>query len=93
MSSTGLGPFYDGLTHFLTSPEDWVSALALALLAGLRGVEHGRRVVFVLPAAWLLGMLCGLTAAASNAVRSVRRSRCSCWVGWSSPTSSSRCAR
>jgi hydrogenase/urease accessory protein HupE len=30
-------------------------------------VEHGRRTAFVLPAAWLLGMLCGLNAAASSA--------------------------
>lgn len=67
LNSTGLGPVYDGLTHFLTSPEDLVSALALALLAGLRGVAHGRRAVFVLPAAWLLGMLCGLTAPAMSA--------------------------
>lgn len=67
LNSTGLGPVYDGLIHFLTSPEDLVSALALALLAGLGGVEHGRRAVFVLPAAWLLGMLCGMTAATAEA--------------------------
>lgn len=66
LNSTGLGPVYDGLTHFLTSPEDLVPVLALALLAGLRGVDHGRRAVLVLPAAWLLGMLCGLTAATTD---------------------------
>jgi hydrogenase/urease accessory protein HupE len=58
--TTGLGPVYDGLSHFAMTPEDLVPALALALLAGLRGAAHGRRALFVLPAAWLLGGLLGL---------------------------------
>ena len=66
LNSTGMGPIYDGLMHFLTSPEDLIPVLALALLAGLRGAVHGRRALFVLPGAWLLGGLAGLTAAASN---------------------------
>jgi hydrogenase/urease accessory protein HupE len=61
-----MGPLYDGLMHFLMSPEDLVPALALALLAGLRGTAYGRRAVFTLPAAWLLGSLFGLTATATN---------------------------
>lgn len=59
--TTGLGPLYDGLLHFALAPEDLVPVLALALLAGLRGVNHGRRALFVLPAAWLLGGVIGLT--------------------------------
>jgi len=66
LDSTGMGPLYDGLMHFLTSPEDLIPALALALLAGLRGTAYGRRAVFTLPAAWLLGSLFGLTAVAAN---------------------------
>jgi len=66
LNSTGVGPLYDGLMHFLMSPEDLVPALALALLAGLRGAAYGRRALFTLPAAWLLGSLFGLTAAATN---------------------------
>jgi hydrogenase/urease accessory protein HupE len=62
-----MGPVYDGLMHFLTSPEDVVPALALALLAGLRGMPYGRRVMFTLPAAWLLGSLFGLSAAPAGA--------------------------
>jgi urease accessory protein len=58
--STGLGPVYDGISHFALSPEDLIPVLALALLAGLRGKEHGRRALIVLPAAWLLGGLVGL---------------------------------
>ncbi len=59
--TTGLGSLYDGLLHFALTPEDLVPALALALLAGLRGATHGRRALFVLPAAWLLGGVIGLT--------------------------------
>lgn len=66
LNSTGMGPIYDGLMHFLLSPEDLVAALALALLTGLRGANHGRRALSVLPSAWLLGGLIGLTAAATN---------------------------
>jgi hydrogenase/urease accessory protein HupE len=66
LNTTGLGPIYDGLMHFLMSPEDFVPVLALALLAGLRGAAYGRRALFVLPVAWLLGGLAGLSVAAAN---------------------------
>jgi len=65
LNATGMGPIYDGLMHFLMSPEDFVPVLALALLAGLRGAAYGRRALFVLPAAWLLGGLTGLSAVAA----------------------------
>ena len=67
LASSGLGPAYDGALHFLTSPEDLVPVLALALLAGLRGAAHGRRVLFTLAPAWLLGGLAGLGAVTSSA--------------------------
>lgn len=66
LNSTGMGPIYDGLMHFLMSPEDLIPVLALALLSGLRGASYGRRTLFVLPAAWLLGGLIGLAASSSN---------------------------
>ena len=66
LNTTGMGPIYDGLMHFLTSPEDLIPVLALALLAGLRGAAYGRRALFTIPAAWLLGGLIGLSAAAAN---------------------------
>jgi len=62
LNSTGLGPVYDGVAHFLTSPEDLPAVLALALWAGARGASYGRRALFVLPSAWLLGSLLGMTA-------------------------------
>jgi hypothetical protein len=40
-------------------------ALALALLAGLRGAAHVRRALCVLPAAWLLGGVLGLAHTAA----------------------------
>lgn len=58
--NTGLGPFYDGVSHFALTPEDLLPALALALLAGQRGAPAGRHVLFALPLAWLLGGLAGL---------------------------------
>jgi hydrogenase/urease accessory protein HupE len=67
LNSTGMGPIYDGSTHFLLSPEDLVPVLALALLSGQRGAPFGRRTLFVLPAAWLLGGLVGLSTGAANA--------------------------
>ena len=60
-----MGPVYDGLVHFVLSPEDLLPVIALALLAGLRGTAYGRRALFVLPAAWLLGGLIGLAAPAT----------------------------
>jgi urease accessory protein len=66
LNSTGMGPFYDGLIHFLMSPEDIIPVLALALLAGLRGASYGRRALFTLPVAWFLGGLAGLTVTSAN---------------------------
>ncbi len=71
LNSTGMGPIYDGLMHFLMSPEDFTPVLALALLAGLRGASYGRRALFVLPAAWLFGGLIGLAATSANGHLSV----------------------
>lgn len=56
---TGLGPVYDGVTHFALTPEDLIPALALALLVGLRGKDHARRAIFALPLAWFLGGVAG----------------------------------
>jgi hydrogenase/urease accessory protein HupE len=58
--TTGLGPFYDGLSHLAMSPDDLLSAMALAILAGLAGARAGRNVLFLLPPVWLLGGLFGL---------------------------------
>jgi urease accessory protein len=69
--TTGLGPFYDGVSHLLLSPDDLLGVLGLALLAGLGGARGGRLVLCTLPSVWVLGGLLGLhqpTAAALPAV-------------------------
>jgi len=58
--NTGLGPLYDGVSHFALTPEDFLPALALALLAGQRGSRAGRLALFTLPGAWLAGGVGGL---------------------------------
>jgi urease accessory protein len=62
--TTGLGPVYDGITHLLLSLEDLLPVIALALLAGLGGPVDGRRALFVLPFAWVLGGIAGFASAA-----------------------------
>jgi len=62
--ATGLGPVYDGIIHFALTPEDLIPAVALALFAGLRGKDHARCVMFVLPLAWLAGGVAGTSIAA-----------------------------
>src|SRR5262245_33747208 len=59
LMNTGLGPFYDGLVHFFTTPEDVLPVVGLALFAGLRGPAGGRTALFALPAAWLCGSAIG----------------------------------
>ncbi len=59
--TTGLGPVYDGISHFALTPEDLLPVVALALLAGLCGPRYARVALFVLPVAWLGGGLLGLS--------------------------------
>jgi hypothetical protein len=40
LNPTGLGATYDGLAHFLLSPEDILPVLALALFAGQRSATR-----------------------------------------------------
>jgi urease accessory protein len=61
LTGTGLGPFYDGVTHFFLSPEQIIPMLALSLFAGMRGRRTGRLVLFLLPCAWSAGGFVGLS--------------------------------
>lgn len=58
--TTGMGPVYDGIGHFLLTPEDLVPVLALALYAGMRGADSGRRAMLLLPLAWFVGGIAGM---------------------------------
>ena len=57
--TTGLGPIYDGISHVLVSPDDLVPIVAMSLLAGLNGQAAGRRTLFALTSAWLVGGTAG----------------------------------
>ena len=57
--TTGLGPLYDGISHVLLSADDLLPILAMSMLAGLNGPAAGRRTLFGLTGAWLLGGLAG----------------------------------
>ena len=59
LATTGLGPVYDGINHLLRSPEDLLPVIAMALLAGLHGQGESRRVLFALPASWVIGGIVG----------------------------------
>lgn len=58
--TSGLGPFYNGALHLATSPQDLLGLLALSLLAGPGGAATARRILVVVPAAWLSGIGLGL---------------------------------
>lgn len=62
LTSSGLGPAYDGALHLLVTPGDLLPVIALAVLAGLRGKEAGRGALLVLPGAWCAGAACGWAA-------------------------------
>jgi hydrogenase/urease accessory protein HupE len=58
--STGLGPFFGGVTHLAVTPEDLLPVIAVALLAGLRGKSSSRWVLFAVPLAWFVAGLLGV---------------------------------
>ena len=62
--STGMGPLYDGISHFGLSPEDFLPVIGLALFAGLRGPRHARWTLLALTLAWLAGAALALTGIA-----------------------------
>jgi urease accessory protein len=61
--TSGAGPFFDGVAHFFVSLDDLLVVVALALLSGLSGKTAARGLVLVLPFAWFVGMLLGLSVA------------------------------
>ena len=55
--TSGMGPVYDGISHFALSPEDFLPVVVLAFFTGLRGATHARLSLAVLCLAWLAGGL------------------------------------
>jgi hypothetical protein len=66
--ATGMGPIYDGVTHFGLSPEDWLPIAALGLFAGLRGPATSRLLLAVAPAAWMAGGIAALAGLTPSAI-------------------------
>lgn len=61
--TSGAGPFFDGVAHFFVSLDDLLLVVALSLLSGLLGKTAARGLVLVLPLAWFVGMVLGLSIA------------------------------
>jgi urease accessory protein len=59
---SGLGPIYDGISHFALTPQDVLPVFALAIFSSLRGKGQARSTVLLLPAAWLAGGIVGSLA-------------------------------
>jgi hypothetical protein len=51
--TTGMAAVYDGIGHYSLSPGEVLRTVGLALLAGLRRPFAGRRVLLLLPLAWI----------------------------------------
>lgn len=61
--STELGPFYDGAAHALVSPDDLLTIIGFAILAGYAGPSTGRRFLVTLILTWTAGVLVGFLVA------------------------------
>lgn len=62
LTTTGLGPVYDGIVHLFLSVDDLLPVFAMALLAGLNGPTSARWAAFALPTAWFAGGMAGFHA-------------------------------
>lgn len=65
---SGMGPVYDGVSHFGMSPVDFLPVVALAFLAGLRGPRHARVMLAAVSGAWLLAGAMALAGFALPAI-------------------------
>ncbi len=52
---TGMGPVYDGISHFGFSPEDYLPVAVLGFFAGLRGARASRLALLSLSTGWIAG--------------------------------------
>jgi hypothetical protein len=60
--ATGMGPVYDGVSHFGLSPEDFLPVIGLGLFAGLRGPLKARATLAALTLGWAAGGALALVA-------------------------------
>lgn len=60
LMATGMGPVFDGISHFGLSPEDFLPVIALGFFAGLRGPAHSRRSLSAVTLSWFAGGLAAM---------------------------------
>lgn len=61
LMATGMGPVFDGISHFGLSPEDFLPVIALGFFAGLRGPAHSRMSLGAVTLAWFAGGLAAIS--------------------------------
>lgn len=61
LMATGMGPVFDGISHFGLSPEDFLPVIALGFFAGLRGPAHSRMSLGAVTLAWFAGGLAAMS--------------------------------
>lgn len=59
--STGVGPVFDGISHFGLSPEDFLPVVIFGLFAGLRGTAHSRLSLASVALFWFAGGMAAMT--------------------------------
>jgi urease accessory protein len=64
LTATGYGPWGDGMARLFLEPTELLLVIALVLLAVQSGGPSGDRLPLLLPLAWLLGGVIGLTLSA-----------------------------
>jgi hydrogenase/urease accessory protein HupE len=61
LMSTGMGPVFDGISHFGFSPEDFLPVVIFGLFAGLRGTAHSRLSLASVALFWFAGGMAAMT--------------------------------
>ncbi len=72
---SGMGPVYDGISHFGLSPEDFLPVIAFGFFAGFCGKAQARWSLFALVSSWIVGGCAAMEGVAlvPLALRSQRR--------------------
>lgn len=79
--TTGLGPFYDGMGHFVLSLETLLPKLALLWWAGLGPQPGARRTALAATPAWLVAALLALSLTTPGGVGAERLAAVAPWLG------------
>jgi hypothetical protein len=66
LMATGMGPVFDGISHFGLSPEDFLPVVALGVFAGLRGPAHSRLSLAGVALFWFAGGMAAMMGLAPS---------------------------